>query len=74
MKGFAICGEDQVWKWAKAKILGKDMIEVWNEEVAEPVAVRYAWSSNPACNVYSREGLPMTPFRTDDFPMVTMPK
>ncbi len=74
VKGFAICGEDQVWKWAKAKILGKDMIEVWNEEVAEPVAVRYAWSSNPACNVYSREGLPMTPFRTDDFPMVTMPK
>jgi sialate O-acetylesterase len=41
--------------------------------VAKPVAVRYAWSDNPVCNVYSAEGLPVTPFRTDDFPMITDP-
>jgi sialate O-acetylesterase len=37
------------------------------------VAVRYAWADNPICNVYSAEGLPVTPFRTDDFPMITDP-
>ena len=42
-------------------------------EVAAPVAVRYAWSDNPICNAFSAEGLPVTPFRTDDFPMITDP-
>ena len=41
--------------------------------VAKPVAVRYAWSDNPVCNLFSKEGLPVTPFRTDDFPMITKP-
>jgi sialate O-acetylesterase len=41
--------------------------------VPQPVAVRYAWSDNPVCNVFSAEGLPVTPFRTDDFPMITDP-
>jgi sialate O-acetylesterase len=36
--------------------------------VAEPVAVRYAWADNPICNLYTTEGLPLTPFRTDDWP------
>jgi sialate O-acetylesterase len=35
--------------------------------------VRYAWSDNPVCNLFSKEGLPVTPFRTDDFPMITKP-
>ncbi len=74
VKGFAICGEDRQWKWAQARIVGKDRIEVWSDEVAAPVAVRYAWADNPVCNVLSKEGLPMTPFRTDDFPMITRPQ
>ena len=41
-------------------------------QVSEPVAVRYAWADNPVCNVYSDEGLPLTPFRTDDWPGVTI--
>jgi sialate O-acetylesterase len=42
--------------------------------VTKPVAVRYAWTDNPVCNVYSFDGgLPLTPFRTDDFPMITDP-
>ncbi|MDF1860537.1 MAG: sialate O-acetylesterase [Verrucomicrobiales bacterium] len=72
--GFAICGEDRKWVWADAKITGKDTIEVWSEAVAAPVAVRYAWAENPVCNVHSKDGLPLTPFRTDDFPMITKPK
>ena len=78
VKGFAICGEDKKWVWAKASILGgskkgTNQIEVSAEGVAKPVAVRYAWADNPVCNVYSAEGLPVTPFRTDDFLMVTDP-
>lgn len=74
VKGFVICGEDKQWKWAQAKIVGKDQIEVTAPGVAKPVAVRYAWSDNPICNVYSTDGLPVTPFRTDDFEMLTKPK
>ncbi|MCX6931573.1 MAG: hypothetical protein NTZ29_02635 [Verrucomicrobia bacterium] len=39
-----------------------------------PVAVRYAWADNPVCNLFSADGLPVTPFRTDDFEMTTKPK
>jgi sialate O-acetylesterase len=74
VRGFAICGEDRKWVWAEAKITGAESIDVWSAEVATPVAVRYAWAENPVCNVLSKDGLPMTPFRTDDFPMVTAPK
>jgi sialate O-acetylesterase len=45
---------------------------VSSEAVPEPVAVRYAWADNPVCNVYSKAGLPLTPFRTDDFPGLTV--
>ena len=73
-KGFVICGEDKKWVWAQAKIVGKDQIEVSAAGVAKPVAVRYAWADNPVCNVYTTDGLPVTPFRTDDFEMLTKPK
>jgi sialate O-acetylesterase len=70
-RGFAICGEDKKWVWADAKIMGPDKIEVSSKQVAKPLAVRYAWADNPVCNVYSKEGLPLTPFRTDDFPLMS---
>jgi sialate O-acetylesterase len=69
--GFAIAGSDQKFVWADAKLVGTDKIEVSSDKVAEPAAVRYAWADNPVCNVYSREGLPLTPFRTDDWKGVT---
>jgi len=72
--GFAICGEDKVWHPAKGKILRKDKVEVTGEAVAQPIAVRYAWADNPVCNLASNDGLPVTPFRTDDFEMTTKPK
>ena len=74
VKGFAICGADRVWHWAEAKIVGRDQVEVSSDKVAAPVAVRYAWADNPVCNLYSADGLPVTPFRTDDFEMTTKPK
>lgn len=72
--GFAVCGEDKVWHFAKGRVLGNDTIEVTSPEVPAPIAVRYAWANNPVCNVMNREGLPLTPFRTDDFEMTTKPK
>lgn len=69
--GFAIAGADKKFVWAKATLIGNNQIEVWSESVKDPVAVRYAWADNPVCNVYSSDRLPLTPFRTDDWPGVT---
>lgn len=73
VRGFAICGADRVWHWATAKIRGKDQVEVWSDAVPAPVAVRYAFANNPRANLYARSGLPVTPFRTDDFEFIPPP-
>lgn len=70
LKGFAIAGADRKFVWADAKIEG-DTIIVSSDKVAAPVSVRYAWAINPVCNLYNKEGLPATPFRTDTWPGVT---
>jgi sialate O-acetylesterase len=63
---FAIAGPDKKFVWAKAKIEG-DQVIVWNENVPVPVYVRYAWSDNPVQpNLFNKEGLPASPFRTDN--------
>lgn len=62
---FAIAGADKKFVWAKAKIEG-DKVIVWNENIPNPVYVRYAWADNPVHpNLYNKEGLPASPFRTD---------
>lgn len=64
---FAIAGEDKVWYWAEARIDG-DTVLAWSDKVPKPVAVRYAYSWNPAgANLYNRAGLPACPFRTDNW-------
>ncbi len=72
--GFAVCGEDKVWHWAKGKVIAGSQVELTSDKVSAPIAVRYAWADNPVCNLFSNEGLPVTPFRTDDFEMTTKPK
>jgi sialate O-acetylesterase len=65
LAGFAIAGADRRFVWASAKIEG-ERVAVWNPEVEVPVAVRYAWADNPdTANLFNREGLPASPFRTD---------
>ena len=73
LEGFAICGSDRKWVWANAKIDG-DSVVVSSPAVQTPVAVRYAWANNPTCNLYNGAELPAGPFRTDDFPGVTVAK
>jgi sialate O-acetylesterase len=66
-KHFAIAREDEKFVWARAKI-ADDKVIVWNEKVKKPVAVRYAWADNPeGANLYNKEGLPASPFRTDNW-------
>lgn len=74
LQRFQIAGNDKTFYWANAKIDG-DNVVVSAKEVNQPVAVRYAWSDNPhGCNLYNVEGLPASPFRTDDWPGVTVGK
>ncbi|MFP6581120.1 MAG: sialate O-acetylesterase [Candidatus Hydrogenedentota bacterium] len=68
--GFQIAGKDQKWVWADTAINGKK-VTVWSDSVKKPVAVRYGWANNPDCNLYNLEGLPATPFRTDDWRIST---
>jgi sialate O-acetylesterase len=74
VKGFAIAGSDRKFVWAKAKLVGKDKVEVWAEGVSDPQAVRYGWADNPVCNLFANGDLPVTPFRSDDWPARTAPK
>ena len=71
LKGFSIAGEDKKFVWADARIEGNTVV-VGSEAVTEPVAVRYAWADNPICTLYNAEGLPASPFRTDNWPGVTV--
>lgn len=74
VKGFAIAGADRKFHWARG-VLKDNRIWLWCADVKEPVAVRYAWADNPEdANVYNQEGLPASPFRTDDWPGITVGK
>ncbi len=66
LKGFAIAGADKQFVWAKAEIRGNQIV-VWNEGISDPKVVRYAWANNPDdANLYNKEGLPASPFRTGE--------
>ncbi|PNW28434.1 hypothetical protein [Formosa algae] len=65
LKRFQICDKSRVWKWANAQIIDTNKVEVWHETIANLVEVRYAWSSNPeGANLYNKEGLPASIFKT----------
>jgi sialate O-acetylesterase len=68
-----ICGADRKFVPAMAEIEGAKVV-VHSPLAPEPVAVRYGWADYPIVNLFNREGLPASPFRTDDFPMITAPK
>jgi sialate O-acetylesterase len=67
LKGFSIAGADRRFHWADARIDGGEIV-VSSVDVSQPVAVRYAWAGSPECNLYNKNGLPASPFRTDDWP------
>ena len=63
---FTICGSDQKFKPAKAVIEGNTVV-VRSDEVTKPVAVRFGWEYIPMPNLYNKEGMPASPFRTDSW-------
>ncbi len=68
--GFAIAGADHQFVKADSEILG-DTVVVHSDKVASPLAVRYLWANNPAASLLNKDGLPASPFRTDDWPTPT---
>jgi sialate O-acetylesterase len=73
LRGFTVCGEEGEFMPARAEIDGRRVI-VSSPLVSKPVAVRYGWADYPMINLFNREGLPASPFRTDDFPLTTAPR
>jgi sialate O-acetylesterase len=67
---FLVCGEDRVFHPAEATIV-EDTVELSAPEVAVPIAVRLGWSDSSQPNLINGAGLPASPFRTDDFPLLS---
>lgn len=70
INGFTVCGEDKYFYPAKAVVKGETVV-VTCEKVEKPVAVRFGWNNFPVCNLFNKANLPASPFRTDDFPLMT---
>jgi sialate O-acetylesterase len=68
--GFTIAGPDRVFRPARAKVVGRAVV-LSHREIAAPAAVRYGWANSPLATLFNREGLPASPFRTDDWPLIT---
>ena len=66
VKAFEVAGSDKVFRPAAAEIKGS-RIEVYSPDVAEPVAVRYAWKDFCRVNLVNAGGLPAVPFRSDSW-------
>jgi sialate O-acetylesterase len=73
LQGFTIAGPDRNFVNADATIQD-DKVVVWSPKVEKPVAVRYGWANYPVVNLWNKDGLPASPFRTDDFVLLTGPK
>jgi len=70
LTNFTIAGKDRVFYPALAKIDGNTVI-VWNDQIKNPIVVRYGWSNTAELFLYNTAGLPASPFRTDQFPVST---
>ncbi|MFV2066028.1 MAG: sialate O-acetylesterase [Pirellulales bacterium] len=70
LRDFEIAGADQQFLPATATVEGKEVV-VRSEAVAKPAAVRYGWYDAAQPNLSNKEGLPASPFRTDDWPAAT---
>jgi sialate O-acetylesterase len=72
LKGFEVAGSDRKFYYAKADVKNNQVI-VYSDSVAAPVAVRYGWADDmPEANLYNDAGFPAVPFRTDNWPGITL--
>ena len=68
--GFYVAGVDQEFHHARARVVGENQLQIYSDDVPEPVAVRYGWSNLPAGGLMNSRALPAYPFRSDTWPMV----
>jgi sialate O-acetylesterase len=61
-----VAGADKVF-YPAASVVEGDSLLASSPDVKEPVAVRYAWTNSPTANLYGDNGLPVAPFRSDDW-------
>lgn len=66
LKDFYISGSDKIFYPANAKIDGNTVV-VWNTNIKDPVAVRFGFTNSSMPNLFSKEGLPVNTFRTDNW-------
>jgi len=71
LKGFSVCGKDGIFYPAVAKIVDEVVVELICAKVPEPTEVRYGWNDGFEMNLMNDAGLPASPFRSDDFPLVS---
>lgn len=64
LHGFVICGSDRKFVFATARVV-KNKVIVSSEKISHPIAVRYGWADFPKVNLFNKEGMPASPFRTD---------
>ena len=69
VKGFAVAAKDREWIQVTGVLENARRAVLDLPEGLEVAAIRYAWASNPVVNLYSQEGLPLTPYRSDDWPL-----
>lgn len=67
--GFYIAGQDRIFHHARAQIIKDSQLQVWSDDVPQPVAVRYGWSNLPMGGLMNFRELPAYPFRTDKWPL-----
>lgn len=71
LRGFGVADGRRQFLPAQARIQGNKVV-VWNAAIGHPKAVRYGWVDNPEeSNLANRDGLPASPFRSDDWPGLT---
>ena len=72
VKGFEVAGADYKFYYAQALITEDNKIKVWCSQVAQPIAVRYAWTDAPIdADLFTKDGMPVSAFRSDNWKGVT---
>jgi sialate O-acetylesterase len=72
VRGFEMAGADHKFYYAQAIITTDNKVKVWCPQVAQPIAVRYAWTDAPIdANLFSKDGIPVSAFRSDNWKGVT---
>jgi len=72
VKGFEVSGADHKFYYAQAVITDDNKVKVWCRQVAQPIAVRYAWTDAPIdANLFTKDGIPVGPFRSDNWKGIT---